>query len=128
MNDEYRRGHYTVTAKRWRQGWELHIEGVGVTQARTLASADRMAREYLALEFDLDEDEFDVTIVPELDAALANEVESTRAELRDAQERQRRAAEHSRKLVQRLKRDGFRGSDVAALMGVSEQRVSQLAK
>jgi hypothetical protein len=27
---------YAVTAKRWKHGWELHIDGVGVTQSRTL--------------------------------------------------------------------------------------------
>lgn len=38
---------YTVTAKRWEHGWELHIDGVGVTQSRTLDSADRMVRDYI---------------------------------------------------------------------------------
>jgi hypothetical protein len=32
-----------VTARRWAHGWELHIDGVGVTQSRTLASAERIA-------------------------------------------------------------------------------------
>ena len=34
---------YTVTVKRWDKGWELHVEGVGVTQARKLAELDEMA-------------------------------------------------------------------------------------
>jgi hypothetical protein len=34
---------YHVTARRWAHGWELHIDGVGVTQSRTLASAERIA-------------------------------------------------------------------------------------
>jgi hypothetical protein len=44
---------YNVTAKRWAKGWELHIDGVGVSQSRTLASAEGMAREYIALALDL---------------------------------------------------------------------------
>lgn len=32
---------YQVTARRWELGWELHIKGIGVTQAATLASAGR---------------------------------------------------------------------------------------
>ena len=34
---------YTVRAKRWKHGWELHIDGVGVTQSRNLADAAREA-------------------------------------------------------------------------------------
>ena len=34
-----------VTAKRWKHGWELHIDGVGVTQSRTLDTAGQMVRD-----------------------------------------------------------------------------------
>jgi len=37
---------YSVTAKRGELDWELHIEGVGVTQSATLASTGRMARSF----------------------------------------------------------------------------------
>jgi hypothetical protein len=32
---------------RWDHGWELHIEGLGVTQSRTLDSAPGMVRDYI---------------------------------------------------------------------------------
>jgi hypothetical protein len=35
---------YTVRAKRWKHGWELHTDGIGVTQSRNLDGAERMAR------------------------------------------------------------------------------------
>ncbi len=36
---------YTVHAKPWAHGWELHIEGVGVTQSRNLrVSAQRVSQ------------------------------------------------------------------------------------
>lgn len=38
---------YNVIAKRWKHGWELHIEGLGVTQSKTLATADAMVRDYI---------------------------------------------------------------------------------
>jgi hypothetical protein len=41
---------YQVTAKRWERGWELHIDGVGVTQSRTVKDAEAMVRDYLHLE------------------------------------------------------------------------------
>ena len=45
---------YTVTAKRWEGGWELHIEGVGVTQSRTLVSASQQLADYIATLTDVE--------------------------------------------------------------------------
>lgn len=46
---------YVVSARRWEHGWELHItdaagEDVGVTQSHTLSDAERVVRDYLALD------------------------------------------------------------------------------
>jgi hypothetical protein len=58
---------YHVTAKRWRLGWELHVDDVGVTQSHSLATAEKMVREFIALTLDIeDEESFDVVITPEL--------------------------------------------------------------
>ncbi|NIJ10422.1 putative RNase H-like HicB family nuclease [Saccharomonospora amisosensis] len=55
---------YTVTAERQAYGWEPHIDGVGVTQTRSLTEAEDTAREYIDLALDAeDEDSFDVAIV-----------------------------------------------------------------
>lgn len=62
---------YNVTAKRWTHGWELHVDGVGVTQTRTLASAEKIARDYIGLSLDIDDlHSFEVTITPELNPNL----------------------------------------------------------
>jgi hypothetical protein len=45
---------YNVTAKRWKHGWELHIDGVGVTQSRTLDTAEQMVRDYIETLTDKD--------------------------------------------------------------------------
>ena len=55
---------YTVHAKRWKHGWELHIDGLGVTQSRSLRDAESMARDYIALDTDVRPDSFVVEIVP----------------------------------------------------------------
>lgn len=57
---------YTATAKRWSGGWELHIDGVGVTQSHTIDDAEIMVRDYIALDLDVPEDSFDVRVVPVL--------------------------------------------------------------
>ena len=119
---------YEVLAKRWRRGWELHIAGVGVTQARSLADAEGMARDYIALDLDVSEDSFDVRITPEVGGGVDEKVRRTRDEIRTAALAQSRAAESSRALVSELKGLGLSGKDMAAVLGISPQRVSQLAR
>lgn len=46
---------YNVTAKRWARGWELYIDGVGVTQSRSLATADRQVCDFLSLMLDIED-------------------------------------------------------------------------
>lgn len=39
---------YRVVVKRWAEGWELHVDEVGVTQARWPSEAERMVRDLIA--------------------------------------------------------------------------------
>ena len=119
---------YQVVAKRWRRGWELHIAGVGVTQARSLADAEEMARDYIALDLDVPEDSFDVRVTPEVGGGVDERVRQTRDEIRTAALAQSKAAESSRALVSELKGLGLSGKDMAAVLGISPQRVSQLVR
>lgn len=121
---------YQVTAKRWELGWELHVDGLGVTQSRTLANAEHMVRDFIACDLDLDdENSFDVTITPELDdPSLMAETESAREAQRQVEHARHEAAERTRQAVRDLKAAGLSGSDVATMLGVSTQRVSQLVR
>lgn len=121
------RRSYTVTARRWARGWELHIDGVGVTQSRSLASAEGMVRDYICMDFDVEPDSFDVTITPEV-SALDVDVQAARTAIDEAAAAQRAAALQSRAVARALKDAGLSGADVAAVLGVSTQRVSQLLK
>jgi hypothetical protein len=62
------RPSYAVTAKRWEHGWELHIDGVGVTQSADLDGAEEMVRDYIALDLGLPANSYDVIITPEVTA------------------------------------------------------------
>lgn len=119
---------YEVVAKRWRRGWELHIAGVGVTQSRSLADAEEMARDYIASDLDIDEDSFDVRVTPEVGNGVDRKVEQTREEISAAALAQTKAAESSRALVNELKELGLSGKDMAAVLGITPQRVSQLTR
>jgi hypothetical protein len=118
---------YTVTAKRWKHGWELYIDGVGVTQSKTLDAADQMVRDYIETLTDTDVSGADVIITPDL-GALGKKVKTVRAQLADAERAQRDAAEAKRQLTADLRANGLSVSDTAAILGVSRGRVSQLLR
>lgn len=118
---------YTARARKWEGGWELHIDGVGVTQSRTLRDADRMARSYVAMDTGADRDSFEVDIVPDLDG-LEKSVGEARQAVVEAATVQREAASLARQVVRDLRTHGLSGNDIAALLKVSPQRVSQILK
>lgn len=116
-----------VAAKRWAKGWELHIEGHGVTQARTLADAPRQVADYLASLHDLDISTEDITVVPELPDELLARVHESRNDVRKAERELARAAAQQRRVAVTLRNEAnLSVSDTAALMEVSRGRVSQL--
>jgi DNA-directed RNA polymerase specialized sigma subunit len=118
---------YTVDAKRWEHGWELHVEGVGVTQSKSLHSAASVAREYISLAEDIsDESTIDVEIRPQIDNALGQEVIAARKAVQELGERQREVAALSRAAARDLAESGLSGADIAVVLNVSPQRVSQL--
>jgi hypothetical protein len=118
---------YSVTARRWKHGWELHIDGVGVTQSRTLETAEQMVRDYIETLTDKDVSRDAVVIVPEL-GALDRKVRVVREQLAAADRRQREASKAYRALAAELRAAGLSVSDTAAILGVSRGRVSQLSR
>jgi DNA-directed RNA polymerase specialized sigma subunit len=117
---------YNVIATRWSHGWELAIEGAGVTQSRTLADAERMVRDYLALDGHRSTD-MEIVISPQVDE-FVNDVAAVRSEVQELVDAQQRVAARSREIARRLKDAGLTGADAAAVLGVSPQRMSQLLK
>jgi hypothetical protein len=117
---------YAVTAKRWKHGWELHIDGIGVTQSKTLATAEQMVRDYIETLTDQDVSGAEVIITPEL-GALGKKVRTVRAQVDAAEQAQRDAAKAKRQLADDLRAAGLSVSDTAAILGVSRGRVSQLS-
>ncbi|MCL2091368.1 MAG: antitoxin HicB [Micrococcales bacterium] len=118
---------YEVRAVRWARGWELHIDGVGVTQSRSLASAERQVRDYLATLYDVDADGVDVVVRPEVDG-LEERAAQAVARTRAAEEESRSAAAQVRAVVTQLRDAGVSVDDTARIMGVSKGRVSQLTR
>lgn len=116
---------FVVRARHWRGGWELHIDGEGVTQCRTLHRAGRQVQDYLETLHDQSFDDATITVAVELDG-LENQIEDVKAETRSAGEAQLRAAAHLRALTRQLRAEELSVTDIASLLGVSRGRVSQL--
>jgi DNA-directed RNA polymerase specialized sigma24 family protein len=117
---------YTVRAKRWRRGWELHIDGLGVTQSRTLNDAEEMARDYIAVVTGAPPDSFSIEIVPEVGEGLDEETVAARRAVAEADQAQRAAASQSREVAAKLSGAGLSGREIAVVLHLSPQRVSQL--
>lgn len=117
---------YEVIAKRWEHGWELHIEGVGVTQSRGVADAEEMVRHYLELEGV--SGAFAVRIDFRAEDDLEAEIRDAHRAAEEAARAQELAAEKSRAVAHHLAARKYKGVEIAALLGVSKQRASQLLK
>lgn len=116
---------YTVHARPWRHGWELRIDGLGVTQSHSLKDAGHMARDYIRLDTGTDPGSAAVHVIPDL-GGLEREAEEVRESIVQADLTQRAAAQRSRDVARKLKSAGLSGRDIATVMHVSPQRVSQL--
>lgn len=117
---------HVARARRWDHGWEIYVDGVGVTQVRILEHAKRQACDLIETMTDERPGEEDVEVRLDMGdfderAAAAREMTARAAEA------QREAAVATRQVVADLRREGLSVSDIATILGVTRGRVSQLA-
>ncbi len=121
-----------VAAKRWEQGWELHVSDdrgpIGVLPARRLSQAQRAVRDYIACNDGVEPTTVVVRLAARFDNGLDEEIVAVRADLDDVERAQREAAARSRRLALLLREAGLSGADIAVVLRISRQRVSQLVK
>lgn len=121
---------YTVTAIRDGSWWSLVAADVGgrevASQSRRLDQANAAIREAIALVLDVEENGFDVEVVPALDQSVSEQT----LELLELRRELSRLGERSRRLtpqaVAELRAAGLTVRDVAELLGVTPSRVSQI--
>jgi hypothetical protein len=118
---------YGATATREERFWVIDIAGVGVTQGRTVAEAKEMARDLVSVMTDVAIEDVRVEIDFQVGGVSPVDVRGARQAVTDAAEAQERAAQISRQMVAKLRGAGVSGRDVAGILGLSPQRVSQLA-
>ena len=117
---------YVTRARRWERGWELHVDGLGVTQVGKLAKAEGQVRDFVATLTGRDTRNDVVDLQVDLDG-LHGEIRQVRKATEEAAAMQREAAAQTRLVVQKLRARGVPVGDIATLLGVSSGRVSQLA-
>lgn len=122
-----------ITANVQRSGgwWAIEVPEVpGVfTQAKRLEQVADVVADAVSLMLDVPLASIEVTLVPVLPEPLAEDLHSAKEAAADAARAGDAASRAMRKVVAELRNDaGLSVRDVAALLEVSHQRVSQLLK
>ncbi len=120
---------YRVVAQRGEKYWVLTVPEVpGVfSQARNLREVEPMIRDALSLGLEVPPDSFAVDVEVELPKDELAELRAIKAAQAQALSLQRETAVRSKELVARLESEGLTKRDIGQVLGVSQQRVSQLA-
>ena len=137
-----------VVARRWEHGWELHVSDARgplvVLPTRRLSAAERTVRDFVVEHDGVSPRSVRVRMTVSFDnglesghgaglaagrgAGLDAEIAAVRAAVDHAERAQREAAARSRALALRLRDAGLTGADIAVVLRVSPQRVSQLMR
>jgi predicted RNase H-like HicB family nuclease len=130
MVEKMTRMLYHVDAYQDDKWWVLQVQELpnAISQVKSLDQADEWIREAINIVSDEPEDSFDVEIIPvvgeELEAALAE----AREFAAEQDQFQRRMVRMYRSVMLDLSKLGTKGKNIAAILKVSPQRVSQLLK
>jgi predicted RNase H-like HicB family nuclease len=123
---------YRVTAVRSGRWWAIEVPELrGVhSQARRLDQVESMAREVIALMLEVPEDSFDVVVEPDLASlgGVREAVEAALGERERANAAQEAASSAMRHAVSEIRASGYTSRDAGMLLGVSNQRISQIER
>jgi predicted RNase H-like HicB family nuclease len=123
---------YTATAVRSGRWWAIEVPDVsGVySQARRLNQVETMAREAIALILNVPEDSFDVRVEPQIGTlgGLAHAIEEALRARQLAEEAQDASSAAMRHAVSEIRNSGYTARDAGMLLGVSNQRISQIER
>lgn len=115
---------YQATARRWRDGWELHVDTVGVTQVRTLDRAVGQACDLIETMTERRVDPEAIDLVLDL-GGLETRAARARQDMARADDLRRAAAAEIRSTAAALRGAGLSVTDIATVLDVSRGRASQ---
>ncbi|MDO5878329.1 hypothetical protein MG599_23975 (plasmid) [Paenarthrobacter sp. SD-1] len=106
--------------------WEIHIHELDqVTQARKATDVEEMAADLAAAVTGLDPDEVKVNVTFRAPSDVMQRWAQARDDIEKGQELSQRGAAESRAIITELS-GSFNGTEIARMLGVSTQRISQL--
>ncbi len=116
----------TATARRSGDWWAIEVAEVPglFTQVRRLDQVEAMVKDAAEL---LGSPVTEVDVVPDLPSVTREKVSRAKASLNEAANLQKEASIRSREAAADLRGKGLTVRDVATVLGVSAQRVSQIA-
>jgi hypothetical protein len=120
---------YSVVAEREPGWWIVHVPELDITtQARRVSDIEPNSREAIAVWLDADVADVAVTVELSTPAPVRQEMDEARRLLQEANGMQEKAGELAGDAVRILLDDlGLTMRDAAAVLGVSHQRIAQLA-
>lgn len=119
---------FRAIAHREQQWWVVEVDGVGVTQGRNLEEAQAMAEDLVAIATERSVDTFRVMLELDLAPELSKELSVARADHERLEAEAAAASARLRALLPQLSASGLTGTDIATLLRLSKQRVSQLLR
>jgi predicted RNase H-like HicB family nuclease len=121
--------HYTAQATRSGKWWALTVDGLkgAHSQVKRLDQAEESVREVISLMTGDRPDSFTVDVLERLSPDLEKNLRSYIEVLNAFSELERRLSEAQAATVQELIGNGLTMRDVGSLMGLSYQRVGQIA-
>jgi predicted RNase H-like HicB family nuclease len=127
-----RKPTYTVTATRNGPWWAISVRELASvhTQTRRLDKVETMAREAISLSLDAAQDSFDVAVHVELASlgSLQAPIEEATRARQAAAKSQDLSAASMRRAVAQIRGAGYTARDAGMLLGLSNQRVSQIER
>jgi predicted RNase H-like HicB family nuclease len=123
---------YKAIAVRSGRWWALavpELEGV-FSQARRLDQAEPIIREAIGLMLEVPDDSFDVAIEPQMESLghLRMSIEDALRTRHTAEEAQEASSAAMHRAVRELRSSGYTARDAGILLGVSNQRISQIER
>ena len=124
------RKRYRVTATRAGKWWVLQGDAVpnAITQVKKLSDAPEWIAEALSMVLKKTVAPEQIDIAIEVEPHVQAEIERTRTAILELAQIQENVAIQSRALVRNLNSMQMTGVDIAAVLQISPQRVSQLLK
>ncbi|ROP65677.1 sigma-70-like protein [Curtobacterium sp. ZW137] len=119
---------YEARAHREGRWWAIDIPAAGAaTQARRVADVAWMARECVALTLDVPETDVEIDVHFDIPDDTRAKWEVSRRKAEAARTEAAEAAALAREVVRAMRADGYTYAETASVLGVSPQRVHQLA-